>query len=172
MTMLYTPEGGETVVVPPEDEKVLAKYRDSMPLVWEPQYCGAPAEMSWFPLVDVDEEPCGTPLPGELEREARNAAGHQRKVRLGEERGFPPGMERLTLAAIRGHLAAVYDFAAAMEFEEGKDQEAIRQAAAVWLEGEARELCETVKGIARTLAKDEPAAELGGVAFPDLAMGR
>jgi len=53
--MLYTPPGGEPVVVPPEDEAVLAKYRDSMPLVWEPQYCGAPVELSWFPLIEDEE---------------------------------------------------------------------------------------------------------------------
>ncbi|MEU4964171.1 hypothetical protein [Streptomyces smyrnaeus] len=168
MTMLYTPEGGETVVVPAEDEAVLARYRDSMPMVWEVQECGPPM---WYSLVDVDEEPCGTPLPGELERQARATAEHLRKVRLGEAEGFPPNTERLALAAIRGHLASVHDFAVAAEFEGGRDPEDIRKAAVSWMQGVARELCDSVKRTARKLAKDKPAAEVDGVAIAGMAEG-
>ncbi|MDT0270858.1 hypothetical protein RM844_31775 [Streptomyces sp. DSM 44915] len=53
MTMFYTPEGGETTLIPAEHEKVLALYRDSMPLVWEPQYVG---DDMLYPLIEPAEE--------------------------------------------------------------------------------------------------------------------
>ncbi|SOD63659.1 hypothetical protein SAMN06297387_11212 [Streptomyces zhaozhouensis] len=68
MTMFYTPEGGETTLIPAEHEKVLALYRDSMPLVWEPQYVG---DDMLYPLIEAEESEERAPSLPELERAVR-----------------------------------------------------------------------------------------------------
>lgn len=150
MTMFYTPEGGEQIVVPEEHEKVLAQYRDSMPLVWEPQYAGDPHV---YPLIDEEAEPFDAPEPGELERAAELMAWKLRHLRLGKEPAEPPDFERLVLAAARAFVDDYYDFASGVEFEEDKDPEVIHKAAASHTRREARRI---IRAIEKAVSKVKP----------------
>ncbi|MFB6567357.1 hypothetical protein [Streptomyces noursei] len=114
MTM-YTVADGALTPIPDDHEKVLAQYRDSMPLVYEPQYCGDPY---LYPLIDVDEEPYGTPQPGELERAARQVA-HRLKAQRLDQNPQTPDYGRLAGAALRAHIADMADFAAAVANDDG-----------------------------------------------------
>ncbi|MDX3229392.1 hypothetical protein [Streptomyces sp. ME19-01-6] len=110
MTMLYPQEDGKLVEIPDEHAAVLALYRDRMPVVFEVQECGPPM---LYPLIDVDEEPYGTPRPGALEYAARRVAAGLKARRLGEDPAAPD-FERLALAAIRAYVQDMADFAAAV----------------------------------------------------------
>ncbi|MCX4664713.1 hypothetical protein [Streptomyces uncialis] len=95
--------------VPVEHARVLALYRDGMPLVYEPQFSG---DEGLYPLVDTDTEPCGT-AAGALEVLARSAAGRLRAARLGGD-AAAPDLEGLARASVRGLLDDLYQFAAAV----------------------------------------------------------
>lgn len=110
MTMLYPQEDGKLVEIPDEHAAVLALYRDRMPVVFEVQECGPPM---LYALIDVDEEPYGTPRPGALEYSARSVAGALKARRLGKDPAAPD-FERLALAAIRAYVEDMADFAAAV----------------------------------------------------------
>jgi hypothetical protein len=112
---MYTRKGDDLVEIPADHEKVLAQYRDSMPVVFEVQECGPPM---LYPLIDVDEEPYGTPRPGALEYAARQVAGALKAKRLGNDPGAPD-FERLALAAIRAYVQDMADFAAAVAYGDG-----------------------------------------------------
>ncbi|MFE9065026.1 hypothetical protein [Streptomyces violaceusniger] len=110
MTMLYPQEDGKLVEIPDEHAAVLALYRDRMPVVFEVQECGLPM---LYPLIDVDEEPYGTPRPGALENAARSVAGYLKAKRLGNDPAAPD-FEWLAVAAIRAYVQDMADFAAAV----------------------------------------------------------
>lgn len=153
MTMFYTPEGGEQVVIPEEHEKVLAQYRDSMPLVWEPQGSGDPY---LYPLIDEDTEPPGTPRAGEMERSAELVAWKLRHQRLGGELASPPDFEALLMAAARARIADYYEFAHSCEYEDGKDRKVMHDAAVKDTVRYARRLGRAIEKIARELENRDP----------------
>ena len=113
--VLYPQEDGKLVEIPEEHAEILALYRDRMPVVYEVQEFGPPM---LYPLIDVDEEPYGTPRPGALEYAARRTAGALKRRRLGED-APTPDLERLALAAIRAYVADMADFAAAVAYGDG-----------------------------------------------------
>lgn len=123
MTMLYPQEDGKLVEIPDEHAAVLALYRDRMPLVFEVQEWGPPM---LYPLIDVDEEPYGTPQPGALETSVRRVAGYLKAKRLGGD-PITPDFEKLAVAAIRACVADMADFAAAVAY--GEPVAAVQRAA-------------------------------------------
>ncbi|MFE7229855.1 hypothetical protein ACFVAF_04105 [Streptomyces sp. NPDC057596] len=113
--MFYPQEDGQLTAIPEEHATVLELYRDRMPLVHEVQECGPPM---LYPLVDVDEEPYGTPRPGALEASALRTARALKRRRLGED--VPaPDLERLALTAIHAFVTDMADFAAAVAHDDG-----------------------------------------------------
>jgi len=113
--MLYPQEDGKLVEIPEEHARILALYRDRMPVVFEVQEFGPPM---FYPLIDVDAEPCGTPLPGTLERQALQAAAYLKGKRLGSD-PVPPDFERLAVAAIRAFVEHMGVFAGSLSHDDG-----------------------------------------------------
>jgi len=137
--MLYPQEDGKLVEIPEEHAKVLALYRDRMPVVFEVQEFGPPM---FYPLIDVDEEPCGTPLPGALETAALRVARALKAQRLGNE--VAVDYRVLAHAAIRAHVADMAEFVAACAYDEPqgrRERYAGQEARRV-----GRELSKTVEG--------------------------
>ncbi|MEU1908126.1 hypothetical protein [Streptomyces hygroscopicus] len=150
MTMLYPQEDGKLAEIPDEHAAVLALYRDRMPLVFEVQECGPPM---LYPLIDVDEEPYGTPRPGALEYAARRVAGTLKAKRLSEDPAAPD-FERLAVAAIRAYVQDMADFAAAVAYGDGAAAE--HQAAKAEAARAGRKLTKVVERAVR----DAQAAEV------------
>lgn len=165
--MYYTPWGGEQVVIPEEHEKVLALYRDSMPLVWEVQEYGPPM---LYALIDEDEEPLGTPPPSKLEDLARRTANTMRRDRLQQETFTPPNLEALMYAAIRARLADYYQSVGAVNFEDGVDVTGLRAETAQATEKEARTIGRAVTRIVREVIAEQAPIILGPCDDP--ALGR
>lgn len=114
--MLYPQEDGKLTEIPEEHAAVLALYRDRMPVVFEVQEFGPPM---FYPLIDVDEEPYGTPQPDSLEYAARRTAAVLKARRLGEDPPAPD-LERLALAAVRAYVTDMAEFAAAVAHGESE----------------------------------------------------
>lgn len=112
--MFYPQEDGKLVEIPEEHAAVLALYRDRMPVVYEVQETGQPM---LYALIDVDEEPYGTPRPGTLETAARSVARALKAQRLGNEL-TPVDYRVLAHAAIRAHVADIAEFTAACAYDE------------------------------------------------------
>lgn len=165
MTM-YIRKGNDLEPIPEDHEKVLGQYRDSMPLVWEPQHCGDSFPL--YPLIDEDEEPYGAPLPCELERLARTTAFRLKLARLGEEPFAPPQFEQMATAAIRAHLADWYKFAVAMHFQD--DPEGCIATAGKDMTRVAREMSGAVTRLARAIIAEKPPVPMGPCA--DQTIGR
>lgn len=142
--MLFPQEDGSLVEIPEEHAAVLSLYRDRMPVVFEVQECGPPM---FYPLIDVDEEPYGTPQPGVLENAARRVAGTLKDQRLGNDPA-PADFERLAHAAVRAFVADQADFAAAVAHGESADR--VRCAVEQETRRVARELSKTVDAAVRT----------------------
>jgi hypothetical protein len=117
--MFMPQEDGKLVEIPEEHAAVLELYRDRMPVVWEIQETG-PHYL--YALIDVDEEPYGTPQPGALENAARRVAATLKEQRLGKDPA-PADFERLALAAIRAHVADMADFGAGCAYGDGQAAE-------------------------------------------------
>ncbi|MFJ5027779.1 hypothetical protein ACIQB5_06720 [Streptomyces sp. NPDC088560] len=115
MTVLYPQEDGKLVEIPDEHAAVLALYRDRMPLVFEVQEWGPPM---LYPLIDVDEEPIGTPRAGALETHARRAADYLKAKRLGGD-PIVPDFERLAGAAIRAYVEDMGVLAGSLSHDDG-----------------------------------------------------
>lgn len=113
--MFYPQEDGKLAEIPDEHAKILDLYRDRMPLVFEVVETGPPG---MHPLVDVDEEPPGTPLSGPFEDAARRVAGYLKAKRLGENR-VAPDFERLALSAIRAYVEQSGVFAGSVSHDDG-----------------------------------------------------
>lgn len=149
MTMFYPQEDGKLAEIPDEHAAVLALYRDRMPLAFEVQEYGPPM---LYPLIDVDEEPYGTPRPGALENAARSVAGYLKGKRLGNDPAAPD-FELLALAAIRAYVQDMADFAAAVAYGDGPAAE--HQAAKTEAARTGRKLTKAVERAVR----DAQAAE-------------
>jgi hypothetical protein len=65
MAMFYALPGGELSEVPAGDELVLSRYREAMPLVWEPQFCG---DEGLYPLIETEEPPEEEPTLADVRR--------------------------------------------------------------------------------------------------------
>jgi hypothetical protein len=113
--MFYPQEDGKLVEIPEEHAAILELYRDRMPVVWEIQETG-PHYL--YALIDVDEEPYGTPQPGALENASRRVAGYLKAKRLGEDPAVPD-FERLAVAAIRAYVEEMGVFAGSLSHGDG-----------------------------------------------------
>lgn len=141
--MFYPQEDGKLVEIPAEHAKILELYRDRMPVVWEIQETG-PHYL--YALIDVDEEPYGTPQPGALETVALRVARTLKAQRLGKDPA-PADLERLAHAAIRAHVADMADFGAGCAYGEGQAVE-VREAKSAATRA-ARKLTKTIEGAVR-----------------------
>lgn len=112
--MLYPQEDGKLVEIPEEHAAVLALYRDRMPVVFEVQEFGPPM---FYPLIDVDEEPYGSPQPGTLETAALRVARALKARRLGDDT-VPVDFRVLAHASISAHVADIAEFTAACAYDE------------------------------------------------------
>lgn len=113
--MFYPQEDGKLSEIPDEHAEILNLYRDRMPLVYEVVETGAP---QMWALIDVDEEPYGTPQPEALETAARRVAGYLKAKRLGND-PVAPDFARLATAAIRAHVEDAGVFAGSLAHEDG-----------------------------------------------------
>lgn len=141
MTMFYASYGGERQEVPAEDEQVLARYRDSMPLVWEIQEFGPP---QLYALIE-EEDPKGTSAASTLEQLAGRAERALKAARRGGNVA-PAPLEKLVTAAVRAHLVDEYTFTGSMHD---------------WFEDQCGKDCRAVaaKDVQRTAAKLQKAIE-------------
>lgn len=112
--MFYPQEDGKLVEIPEEHAAILELYRDRMPVCYEVQETGQPM---LYALIDVDEEPYGTPRPGGLENAALSVARNLKRRRLGEDL-VPVDYRVLAHAAIRAHVADMAEFTAACAYDE------------------------------------------------------
>ncbi len=97
-------EDGTLRPIPAEDAAVLERYRDSMPLVWEIQECGAP----WlYALIDVDEDPEDVEPAGHLERSAASVYRQLQAERRDPSKSGPHVI-RLIEEAVAYHLEGEY----------------------------------------------------------------
>ena len=112
--MFMPQEDGKLAEIPAEHAAILELYRDRMPVVFEVQESGAPM---LFALIDVDEEPYGTPRAGVLENAALSVARDLKRRRLGEDL-VPVDYEKLAHAAIRAHVSDMAEFAASCSYDE------------------------------------------------------
>jgi len=147
--MLYPQEDGKLAEIPEEHAAVLALYRDRMPVVFEVQECGPPM---FYPLIDVDEEPYGSPPPGTLETAALRVARALKAIRLGDDT-VPVDFRVLAHAAISAHVADIAEFTAACAYDE---PEARRQ----------RYAAQEARRIGRQLSKTVEQAVSAAVAKP------
>lgn len=113
--MFYPQEDGKLVEIPEEHAAILELYRDRMPLCFEVQETGQPY---LYALIDVDEEPYGTPLPGRLETQARRTADYLKGQRLGKD-PIPPDYERLAVDAIGAFVEHMGVFAGSLSHGDG-----------------------------------------------------
>ncbi|MFJ8822397.1 hypothetical protein ACIREE_11505 [Streptomyces sp. NPDC102467] len=113
--MFYPQEDGKLVEIPEEHAKVLELYRDRMPLVFEVMEWGPPG---MHPLIDVNEEPPGTPRSGGFEDVARSTARYLKAKRLGKNPAVPD-FERLAVSAIRAHVEHAGTFAGSVSHDDG-----------------------------------------------------
>lgn len=116
--MFYPQEDGKLVEIPEEHAAILELYRDRMPVCYEVQETGQPM---LYALIDVDEEPYGTPQPGALENAARRVAQNLKARRLGNEL-VAVDYRALAHAAIRAHVADMAEFTAACTYDEPEDR--------------------------------------------------
>ncbi|MFI6468746.1 hypothetical protein ACIBL5_00535 [Streptomyces sp. NPDC050516] len=114
--MFYPQEDGKLTEIPDEHAKVLDLYRDRMPLVYEPQFTGDPIQL--YPLIIEEQEPLGTPEPGQLETAARRVADYLENWRLGKD-PVKPDFERLAVAAVRAYVEDMGVFAGSLAHDEG-----------------------------------------------------
>jgi hypothetical protein len=144
--MLYPQEDGKLTEIPAEHAAVLALYRDRMPVVFEVQEFGPPM---FYPLIDVDAEPYGTPQPDALERAARRTAATLKARRLGED---PPAadLERLALAAVQAYVEDMAGFAA--EVAHGESAAAVSRAARTEARRAGRRVAKAVEDAVRDTA--------------------
>ncbi|WP_405580657.1 hypothetical protein [Streptomyces sp. NBC_01092] len=112
--MFYPQEDGKLVEIPEEHAAILELYRDRMPVCYEVQETGQPL---LYALIDVDEEPYGTPQPGTLETAALRVARALKAQRLGNDL-VPVDYRVLAHAAIRAHVADIAEFTAACAYDE------------------------------------------------------
>lgn len=112
--MFYPQEDGKLVEIPEEHAAILELYRDRMPVCYEVQETGQPM---LYALIDVDEEPYGTPQPGTLETAALRVARALKAQRLGNDL-VPVDYRVLAHAAIRAHVADIAEFTAACAYDE------------------------------------------------------
>ena len=112
--MFYPQEDGKLVEIPEEHAAILELYRDRMPLCYEVQETGQPY---LYALIDVDEEPYGSPRPGALETAALRVARDLKRRRVGEDL-VPVDYQPLAHAAIRAHVADMAEFAASCSYDE------------------------------------------------------
>lgn len=150
-------EDGTLHLIPADHEKVLEQYRDSMPMVWEPQSCGDSFPL--YPLIDVDAEPDDAEEPTQLERLAKRMAGRLQLLRLGKP-GAGPEYKALATEAAREYLADLYSLAMYVHFDERGSREAFRDASEKDLMAAAQKLSRTVAKIAREIIADQPAGEV------------
>lgn len=113
--MFYPQEDGKLTEIPDEHAEILNLYRDRMPLVFEVVETGPPM---MYALIDVDEEPYGTPRPDALETAARRVAGYLKAQRLGAD-PIKPDFDRLAVAAIRAHVEDAGVFAGSLAHNDG-----------------------------------------------------
>ncbi|MFI9174865.1 hypothetical protein [Streptomyces lincolnensis] len=146
--MFMPQEDGKLVEIPEEHAAILELYRDRMPLCYEVQETGQPY---LYALIDVDEEPYGTPQPGVLEYAARRVAANMKARRLGKDPA-PADFERLAHAAIRAHVADMADFAAAVAH--GETPARIRRSVEQETRRVGRELSKTVERAVREAADE------------------
>ncbi|MFE7648659.1 hypothetical protein [Streptomyces phaeoluteigriseus] len=145
--MLYPQEDGKLVEIPEERAAVLALYRDRMPVVFEVQECGPPM---FYPLIDVDAEPYGTPQPGALECAARRTAAVLKRRRLGEDPPAPD-LERLALAAVHAYVTDMAEFAAAVSH--GEPEAVVSRAAQSEAQRAGQRVAKAVEQAVRDTAK-------------------
>jgi hypothetical protein len=112
--MFYPQEDGKLVKIPEEHAKILELYRDRMPVCYEVQETGQPM---LYALIDVDEEPYGTPQPGTLETATLRVARDLKARRLGNDT-VPVDFRVLAHASIRAHVADIAEFTAACAYDE------------------------------------------------------
>lgn len=146
--MFYPQEDGKLVEIPEEHAAILELYRDRMPLCYEVQETGQPY---LYALIDVDEEPYGTPLPSQLETAARRVARELRARRLGDDT-VPVDYRALAHAAIRAHVADMAEFVAACSHDEPvarRERYAAQEARRT-----GRELAKTVESAVAAVVKD------------------
>lgn len=147
--MYYPQEDGKLAEIPEEHAAILELYRDRMPLVFEVQEWGQPM---LYPLIDVDEEPYGTPRPEALEYSARSVAGALKRRRLGED--VPaPDLERLALAAIQACIADMANFAAAVAH--GEPSSVVARAAKTEAARVGRKLTKAVEKVVQDVRSAE-----------------
>jgi hypothetical protein len=146
--MFYPQEDGKLVEIPEEHAKVLELYRDRMPLCFEVQETGQPY---LYALIDVDEEPCGSPLPSQLETAALRVARALRARRLGDDM-VAVDYRDVAQGAIRAHVADMAEFAAACTYDEPmarRERYATQEARRI-----GRQLTKVVESAVAAVAKD------------------
>lgn len=153
--MFMPQEDGKLAEIPAEHAAILELYRDRMPVCFEVQESGAPM---LFALIDVDEEPYGTPRPGVLENAALSVARDLKRRRLGEEDAPAPNLERLAHAAVSAYVADMADFAAAVSY--GETPARIRRAVEQDTRRIGRELTKTVDRAVRDAVAETVTAAL------------
>jgi len=141
--MFMPQEDGKLAEIPAEHAAILELYRDRMPVVFEVQESGPPM---LFALIDVDEEPYGTPRAGVLENAALAVARDLKRRRLGEDL-VSVDFGRLAHAAIRAHVADMADFGAGCAYGDGQAVE-VREAKAAATRA-ARQLTKAIEGAVR-----------------------
>ncbi|MDF2712323.1 MAG: hypothetical protein K0R62_7975 [Nonomuraea muscovyensis] len=144
--MLYPQEDGKLTEIPAEHAAVLALYRDRMPVVFEVQEFGPPM---FYPLIDVDAEPYGTPQPDALENAAARTAAVLKRRRLGEDPPAPD-LERLAVAAVRAYVRDMADFGAAIAH--GEPETVVSRASRMEAEQAGRRLARAVEDAVRDTA--------------------
>lgn len=113
--MYYPQEDGKLAEIPDEHARILALYRDRMPVVFEVQECGPPM---LYPLIDEDAG-----MPGHLEERARRTANVLRAERTGTPTTDVADYEKLAVLAVRANLRTHYDFAASWAIHNGTTDE-------------------------------------------------
>ncbi|MEV4043113.1 hypothetical protein [Streptomyces sp. NPDC049744] len=144
--MLYPQEDGTLVEIPEAHAAVLALYRDRMPVVFEVQEFGPPM---FYPLIDVDAEPYGSPQPGPLENAAARTASVLKRRRLGEDPPAPD-LERLAVAAVRAYVTDMADFGAAIAH--GESEAAVSRTAKAEAQRAGRRVAKAVEDAVRDTA--------------------
>lgn len=110
---------GAWIDVPADDEKVLDRYSEAVPMVWAPPYFGAGPEMSWVPLYDEDgrgsfEEQLPGPERGSLEQLAADMVAELKQKRREQRMPNLSGLDELVKTAVRAHLKDEYVFTGAL----------------------------------------------------------
>jgi hypothetical protein len=104
---MYIRKGADLLPVPEDHEKILDQYRDSMPLVWEPQYFGDP--YPFYPLIEEPAEDEGAPAASKLEAVLTEAARRLKNRRVENHGDYYVDYEALMRAVVEAVIREEYD---------------------------------------------------------------